>query len=162
MAFDRARASTITRIVTGIDPGAADGMSKAFRQGASECLLAAERLDDGFADLTPEYIVLFHAIELGLKAFLLKPGLPTEKLRKKPFGHDLVQLYAEAKRRGMSLAISDADELISWINEWHDDVKIRYEFANHRTLPICKTLFPLTAAIINSSDPRCQPAIGGK
>jgi hypothetical protein len=32
--------------------------------------------------------------------------------------------------------------MLAWINEWHHcGVKIRYEFTEQRTLPICATLF---------------------
>ena len=99
--------------------------------------------------MTGEYIVTFHAIELGLKAFLVSKGITEKELRKRPFGHNLVRLFAEAKSRGMSLSIPNAEDFIAWINEWHcDEVKIRYEFTKTRTLPICNTLFPLAEAII--------------
>ena len=92
------RASTATRLPPiGIDPSTPDGLSKAFSMGASECLMAAMELDRGFSDRTGEYIVTFHAIELGLKAFLIKCGVPEWGLREKPYGHDLVCLYNMAK-----------------------------------------------------------------
>jgi hypothetical protein len=61
--------------------------------------MAAMELDRGFSDRTGEYIVTFHAIELGLKAFLIKCGVPEWGLREKPYGHDLVCLYDMAKHR---------------------------------------------------------------
>jgi hypothetical protein len=91
--------------------------------------MAAMELDRGFSDRTGEYIVTFHAIEFGLKAFLIKCGVPEWGLREKPYGHDLVCLYNMAKQRGLSLGITDVDEMLAWINEWHHcGVKIRYEF----------------------------------
>ena len=54
----------------------------------------------------------FHAIELGLKAFLAGKGLIEEKLRNKPFGHNLVELHKEAKANGLRLSTPYADELI--------------------------------------------------
>jgi hypothetical protein len=137
----------------GIDPSTPDGLSKAFSMGASECLMAAMELDRGFSDRTGEYILTFHAIELGLKAFLIKSGVPEWGLREKPYGHDLVCLYNMAKQRGLSLGITDVDEMLAWINEWHHcGVKIRYEFTKQRTLPICATLFPIVEAIIKASN----------
>ena len=104
--------------------------------------MAAMELDRGFSDRTGEYIVTFHAIEFGLKAFLIKCGVPEWGLREKPYGHDLVCLYNMAKQRGLALGITDVDEMLAWINEWHHcGVKIRYEFTEQRTLPICATLF---------------------
>lgn len=49
----------------------------------------------------------------------------------------------------MELSIANAEELIAWINEWHcDEVKIRYQFTETLTLPLCRDLFPLAEAII--------------
>ena len=70
--------------------------------GASECLMAAMELDRGFSDRTGEYIVTFHAIEFGLKAFLIKCGVPEWGLREKPYGHDLVCLYKLATQLFLS------------------------------------------------------------
>ena len=106
--------------------------------------MGAMALDQGFSDLTGEYILTFHAIELALKAFLISRGIAS-----KPYGHNLVRLYQAAKEHGLSINIPDADEILAWINEWHcDGVKIRYEFTLPRTLPMCSTLFPLAEAII--------------
>ena len=69
--------------------------------------MAAMELDRGFSDRTGEYIVTFHAIEFGLKAFLIKCGVPEWGLREKAYGHDLVCLYNMAKQRGLSLGITD-------------------------------------------------------
>jgi hypothetical protein len=154
MALNRIQASTSTRLTTGIDPSTPDGLSRAFAHGAIECLVAARELDKGFSDLTGEYIVTFHAIELGLKAFLIKHGMTETMLRSKSYRHDLVKLYGAARQYGMSLGLPDVDDLLAWINEWHSDgVKIRYEFASQRTLPVCATLFPLAEAIINANRP---------
>ena len=144
----RVHASTVTRIRS-IDPTTPAGLSRAFAEGAGECLIAAETLNKSFPDLTGEYIVTFHAIELALKAYLLKHGVNLEELRKRPYGHDLSQLYGEAVRLGLALVDPDAGKMIDWVNEWHcDDVKIRYEFVTQRTLPMCATLFPLVKSIL--------------
>lgn len=148
----RASASTGTRLVIGIDASTPDGLSQALAIGAGECLMGAKTLDKAFSDLTGEYILTFHAIELGLKAFLIKCWLSEEELRKKKFGHDLDRLYDEAVKRGLSLNVENAEKLLVWVNEWHNEgVKIRYQFIGERTLPICATLFPLVEAIISAS-----------
>jgi len=147
----RTSASTATRL-TNIDPSTPEGLSKAVALGASECFMAARKLDEGFSDQTGEYILAFHAIELGLKAFLIKQGVAARDLRKKPYRHDLVVLHKAAKTHGLSLSIDDVDKMLEWINEWHNDqVKIRYEFTKERTLPMCATLFPMIEAIISAS-----------
>jgi hypothetical protein len=146
----RAQATSTMRLPPyGIDTSTPDGLSRAYGIGAGECLYSARKLDDGFGDLTAEYIITFHAIELGLKAFLVKQGLTEDQLRRKPFGHNLIGLFEEAKRRGLALDLANADEFIAWVNEWHcEGVKIRYDFTEARTLPMCQDLFPLIEAIL--------------
>jgi hypothetical protein len=100
----RAKESTATRTrlpPIGIDPSTAEGLSQAYALGANECLIAAKTLDDRVPDLSGEYIVTFHAIELGLKALLIKQGMSADELRRHPYGHDLVRLYEAAKQRGL-------------------------------------------------------------
>jgi hypothetical protein len=142
----RATASSGTRLPPfGLDTSTPGGQAKALAIGASECLKGAMDLDWGFPDLTGEYILTFHAIELGLKAFLVSRGIAP-----RPFGHNLVRLYEAARQHGLSINIPDADDMLAWINEWHcDGVKIRYEFTTPRHLPMCSMLFPLAEAIIS-------------
>ena len=83
MAHNRITMSTSNRLVSGIDPNTPDGLRRANLQGATECLIAAETLDKvEQADFTAGYIVAFHAIELGLKAYLAKRGATADSLRK--------------------------------------------------------------------------------
>lgn len=148
----RAQASSATRLPPiGVDPSTPDGLAKIVAIGAAECLKGARDLDAGFSDLTGEFILVFHAIELGLKAFLIKRGLSESELSRNPFRHNLINLYKESKRRGLTLDINDTNEMISWINEWHcDGVRIRYTFDEQRTLPMCATIIPLAEAIISA------------
>jgi hypothetical protein len=119
-----------------------------YRLEASRCLSAAKTLEKHHhKNETPHYIIPFHAIELGLKAFLIKSGIDTETLRKHPYGHNLGSLYKEAAQRGLSLGDPQAAPMIDWINKW-DGAKIRYEFDTARDLPTCAELSPLTEAII--------------
>jgi HEPN domain-containing protein len=125
------------------------GLCKAFRTGADLCLTGAKKLDassEGW-DLPDRQILAYHALELALKAFLAKHGVTRETLRKKPYGHDLDRLYSEAVRRGLSPPPS-SKELIAAVNEHHSAHIIRYEFATTRTVPTCKSLFPIVEAIL--------------
>jgi hypothetical protein len=146
MTTFRATASSGTRLPPfGLDPSTPAGQAKTLAIGAGECLKGAMDLEQGFPDLTGEYILTFHAIELGLKAFLVSRGVAP-----RPFGHNLVKLYEAATQQGLSIGIPDVDEMLAWINEWHcDGVKIRYEFTTPRHLPMCGTLFSLAEAIIS-------------
>jgi len=152
MNFRRPRGNVSTRLVVGIDPNTDEGRAKAFRNGAGECLFGAQKLNDGLGNLTGEYILTFHALELGLKAFLAKSGLSHSDLRKKPFQHNLLNLYDEACRRGLALSIHNARGHIEWINEYHDQgALIRYEFTQTRELPSCGTLFPIVEEVLAAS-----------
>lgn len=137
--------------ISNLDRTTSKGLSTSFRHGAQECLFGAEQLEkNGMSNLTPEYILTLHAIELGLKAFLAKQGLTAEQLRKK-YGHDLVRLYGEAKKHGLSLSGNDIETTLAWVNEYHDKPLLRYEFAQTRELPICAELFPIVAELITAS-----------
>ena len=46
--------------------------------------------------------LLGHALELFLKSFLLKAGVKASVLKSRKYGHNLVQLLAEAKANGLS------------------------------------------------------------
>lgn len=59
--FFKARVGTKRRDAPALDP------DQRLAVGAAECLSAAKSLDAGEPDQTGEYIVLFHAIELGWK-----------------------------------------------------------------------------------------------
>lgn len=152
MNFRRPRGNVSTRLVLGIDPNTDEGRATAFRYGAGECLLGARKLDEGMGNLTGEYILTFHALELGLKAFLAKSGLSNRALRTRPYRHNLLNLYDEACRQGLVLSIQDARNLIEWVNEQHDeDALIRYDFTKTRELPACATLFPIVEAVLAAS-----------
>ncbi len=132
-----------------IDPDTPAGLCKAFRIGADICLTGAKKLHAASPgwDLPDRQILAFHALELALKAFLAKHGLTREKLRKKPYGHDLDRLYSDAVKRGLPPP-PRGKELIAAINEYHNVHIIRYEFATTRTMPTCKSLFPIVEAIL--------------
>jgi hypothetical protein len=153
MTQNSTRASTPThvRLAIGIDSSTDAGRSKALRYGAGECLIGAKKLDEAFPDLTGEYILTFHALELALKSFLAKNGVSDHDLRRQ-YGHDLVSLYNEACQHGLAVSFPDIDNAIVWINEFHSrGALLRYDFANMRELPMCSTLFPLVEVILAAS-----------
>ena len=50
-----------------------EGLSRVYAPGADECLMDADRLDEGMSNLTGQHIITFHAIELALsKSFLIE------------------------------------------------------------------------------------------
>ena len=76
----------------------------------------------------------------------MKNAVDEKKLNS--YGHDLNRLYKIAVELGLSLDEPNAIDLIAWINEWHQTVKIRYEFTIERELPACSGLVSLADAII--------------
>jgi hypothetical protein len=151
MSNIRATASSATRLTPiGLDISTMQGLAMAYKIGAGECLADSRvLLADSFSDRTGHFIITLHAIELALKAFLIARGYTETDLKGRSFGHDLEKLYAAAKASGLKLDTPNADELIAWTNEWHSTgVRIRYEFVEQRTLPLCETLVPLASEIL--------------
>ncbi|MBS4048550.1 MAG: hypothetical protein KG075_19555 [Alphaproteobacteria bacterium] len=151
MAFSRSGTSSITRMPRSADSTTSSSLAESVRFGAQECLISAKELEKKFPSTTGNYILTFHALELGLKAFLLKQGLSADDLRKR-HGHNLVRLLEISQNHGLSLSTPDAKDLIAWINEWHDDkVKIRYDFTSTRELPWCDMILPIVDEVIAAS-----------
>ncbi len=147
----RVQQSTGTRLVLpDTDVSTPKGLHHAVWCGAGEFYNVALRVTP--TDGPPQYVLIFHAIELALKAFLIGKGLTIANLKKRPFGHNLVNLYATAQQHGLRLSVPDADKFLAWINEYHDrDALIRYEFTKTQTLPMVEVLFPIVAALIEAT-----------
>ncbi|SFQ01440.1 hypothetical protein SAMN05216330_113122 [Bradyrhizobium sp. Ghvi] len=149
----RATASSATRLTPiGLDDPTGQGLAMAYKIGSSELLADARLLlKDKFASSrTGNYIITFHAIELALKAFLIARGFTEKAFEGEVIRPRPQQLYAAAKANGLKLETPNADDLIAWSNEWHaEGVKIRYEFSEQRTLPLCDALVPIASEIIN-------------
>ena len=140
----RAQASSIIRMAPFSFDETPNSYRKAYALGAADCLDAALRMNQGHGDRTPEKILTFHALELGLKAYLISQGIRPERLARRPFGHDLDGLYVEANKRGLQLQYREAAYMLEWINEWHSEgAKIRYDFVSQRDLRWDLSFFPL-------------------
>jgi hypothetical protein len=140
--------SSVRFPLIGVDLSTLAGKSRVTALAASECTSALKTLIQchPHPNETPHYILVMHAVELALKAFLMKKGVGENKL--KSIGHNLNALYKEAVDLGLSLDDPNTYTLIAWINEWHQPVKIRYEFTEQRELPACSVLVSLADAII--------------
>lgn len=151
----RAGASTATWLVIDGEDGLPPLYATLYLTAAAQYLMSAKELEKNggpaIIDQSPQYFLVCHSIELALKSFLVKLGKTKDDL-KRMFGHDLLGLYEEAKSSGLELNYENADRDIFWINEWHAaGAGMRYDFDETRTLPICKTLFPLVDEIIATS-----------
>jgi hypothetical protein len=80
----------------------------AFWSYSEEFLIAASKVKkpdkkkrnkDDFALLMPAYYLVGHSIELSLKSYLSAKGYSVNKLRYKPYGHNLVSLVKESRKR---------------------------------------------------------------
>ena len=140
------------RLVTGIDPTTDEGRAKALFNGALECLVGAKKLDEGFPDLSGEYILTFHALELSLKYISGEQGDDGGRIALSPYGHNLQKLLDEAGRRGLSVSSPHARDYVEWLNVYHDKGSLlRYDFAHTRELPMCKAIFPIIEEISSAS-----------
>ena len=70
------------------------------------------------------YSLIGHAVEVGLKSYLMAHGYKRKKLLKK-FGHDLDALLAEAKDRGLAVS-AKIEQDITHLNHVHDNFLARY------------------------------------
>jgi hypothetical protein len=71
----------------------------------SACLEDAKKLDEfskGYNSVG-EYILIAHALELSLKAFLARHKLSEKALRNEPYRHNLDNLYKKAVELGLRL-----------------------------------------------------------
>jgi hypothetical protein len=133
-------------------PNTPDGLCGQFCEIANHCLEDAKKLDalsEGYAS-PAEYILIAHALELSLKAFLAKHGLKEEELRNN-FGHNLDKLYKTASD-DHGLEIPDAKRIIAWVNEYHsggDPIRYALRYAaKTRELPGGPVVFKIIDAIL--------------
>jgi hypothetical protein len=140
-------------------PNTPAGLCEGFCFLARDCFISAEKLDkldEGYAS-PGEYILIAHALELSLKAFLAKHGLTEEELRtKKPYIHNLDGLYDRAVELGLDLtSIDHAKHLIAWVNEYHSGGEpVRFALrhaASERTLPAGPVMFKIIDAILRAA-----------
>ncbi len=84
-----------------------------------------KRAPSGLPINWPRYFTLLHATELALRAFLLAKGWPNEKLKRRPYQHDLTRLTKAAMSEGLNISpITQSN--IDQINEAHNDYWPRY------------------------------------
>jgi hypothetical protein len=99
---------------------------------------------------SPVSFLFFHAIELYLKAYLLRQGLTEETLRKRDYGHNTMSLANAAEDN--ALILTDADkEVISHLSGTDNIIASRYiRLGYHSRLPmdtLHETCFRLHSAI---------------
>jgi hypothetical protein len=113
--------------------GSPMALSIEWKTHADILLRDVERIQHNFFSSGP-YILLAHAIELLLKAYLkgvaaLKPGPKEEDC-----GHDIDRLLAQAEKVGLTLSDPDTEELVQRLARAIEDAQLRYVFP-FRDLP---------------------------
>lgn len=102
---------------------AADGHRRAV-----ELLIDHEFKPDGSRDSVffAIYNILGFTVELYLKAFLAKNGMADSKLCKREYGHNLSNLFREAKSRGFDVRLEDMTAIIRILSTDHRSYGYRY------------------------------------
>ncbi|MCK1603916.1 hypothetical protein IVB02_21365 [Bradyrhizobium sp. 166] len=142
------------------------GRADAYRNLADEIYHSARQMPE---DSTAQQILIFHVLELALKGYLIHTGLKEEQLSKRPYSHNLINAYAEAKRRGLRVSLAGGAEphdiilgsrgagadldkvdlIINWANEFHDRGVLRYSVAS-ALLPTCLDVFPIIDEVLKA------------
>lgn len=86
---------------------------------------AAHKLDALAGDWSPKYFLLSHAVEIGLKAFLLLNGHTPAELRTLPVRHSPKALAGMAAKHGMTFTARE-NEVIDLVDAVHTDHRLRY------------------------------------
>ena len=80
-------------------------------------------------DLRPFYFMIGHSYELILKSFLLTKGIELETLRKKKYGHNLLNLFKLAMKYKEFKEIKGIKEIesnVDFLNEYYKDKDFEY------------------------------------
>jgi hypothetical protein len=82
-----------------------------------------------------------HGIECALKALLAQSGLNSEELRRKPYGHDLLELWKATLSKGFQIE-SPPPLFLECLNQVYDaPFKLRYPNGSKGiTLPTCEVM----------------------
>ena len=117
----------------------------AFWSYAEEFLSAASKVkkpdknnksNEEFTLLMPAYYLVGHSIELSLKSYLSAKGYEINELRSRKYGHNLVSLIKEARKRKLGREVKltkyqiQAIELFNTVYQTKDFEYLKY--ANYR------------------------------
>lgn len=81
------------------------------------------------------HILLAHAIELLLKAYLKGVAALKPAPKEEDYGHDIDRLLDQAKKAGLTLSDPDTDELVQRLARAIKDARLRYVFSFHDLPP---------------------------
>ncbi|MDA7968950.1 MAG: hypothetical protein MPK31_08515 [Gammaproteobacteria bacterium] len=98
------------------------------------------------AYIFPGHYLLCHAVELGLKSYLVQHGYTLDELRKKPLGHSLCNILAETEKCGIdhSILTLSLRSAISFLNDLYVRKIFEYRgkpgIIRHDEWPCVKTM----------------------
>ena len=132
---------------------------------AQSFFLAAESLErsieSGELSLSfdmPVYYLYAHALELGLKAFLLAKGLSKEELKGHKFGHKLQPLWDACIQNGLQLTKTDVcvQSLIEVLALYAKGFEFRYIEIGFQQRPALIDIKSVMANIMSAVKPHCD------
>ncbi len=132
--------------------------SEEFLEAAKKVCPPPRNARDRFrlkANITAYYL-LGHSIELSLKAFLFGRGVKYNKLRYKPYGHDLDILVSEARKRKLGLQAKLTSEevaLIKLLSVSYSAKLLEYTVVGLYTLPEYTTLYDIAHKLVKGIRP---------
>jgi hypothetical protein len=107
----------------------------------------------------PALFLLGQSIELSLKAFLLKKGVSIEKLRNKPYRHDLFTLIKESRRRKLGREVKlTVKELanVELLNIEYKDRNFQYIKTGYIRVPFPSVIDKISYKLVNGLKKYCS------
>lgn len=137
-------------------------------RSAAEFLDAADRqqqwLKEQGKDLTlvqlmPTYFLYGQGIELTRKAFLRTRGFSNQRLRSRPYGHNVLGLYRERKKHGLCDSVdgtSMAGILAAYYSnaDWH--ITFRYVSNFRKEFPTFEAVGVFARVLLEATRPVCE------
>jgi hypothetical protein len=96
----------------------------------------------------PHYLLLCHAVELGLKAFLAARGVSEPQLRT-DFGHKIDPLMREALTRGLNIGVLAASEIMQ-LDEAHAKHWSRYPRQENKPVFVIEFFEPYVRELLQA------------
>jgi len=117
----------MTATTSGFDPSLMRFASAREMQQAAVLVAKHNRETGARRSIGAIYFLMGFALELYLKAFLLRSGLDDVALGRRPYAHDLRRLYFEASARGLAFAeAAELEVMVEALADAHADFSFRY------------------------------------
>ena len=104
----------------------------------------------------PVMYLVGHAIELGLKSYLLHHGVTLDELPKRKYGHNLEKCFKKAKELGLSQIVSFEDgevEGMRVLNELYCTKQLNYIESGAKQFPVFGLIQGFCTKLLNGVGP---------